>query len=271
MAIPLVIDSLEEVAEAFRKEYVAYAGDTAALKGKFVLDGTPAHGLSLSNVGALESTVGRLRNENKELKLVADSWKGVEGEPAEIATKLTKLDELLKIDPDKKADELAVEKSKAQIQAVREETGKEIKALKGHREVLVGQLVKALKVDRARQAILSSKDSNGQPDANVALLQPVVLERMDSRVNETTGEVEVFVKDAAGEPRMTADGGFAGPDAIVAELKENPEYAPAFSLPRKSGSHPPPGQQQRRTVASGEDERSSVQKIADGLTNLQPS
>ncbi len=227
MGLKAVVSKIEDIPEGFRGLYKQADG------GKLVLDVEPVEGFALEDVGGLKSALSGEREAKRaaEAKLteLSGSLKSFEGlDPAETRKKLTKLDELLKIDPEKEADRLARERVEGWIAG----EGKKYQGEIEKREQRIASLSSALSKEmieaKAVTAITSEK-------GRIKPLMPHVLAR--TRIREIDGQHVAEVLDEKGNPRIgSADGKPMTISELVRELKADPDFAGNFEGSGHSGS-----------------------------------
>jgi hypothetical protein len=193
----------------------------------FVLDVEAVEGYALEDVTGLKNTLGKERTEKDKLKQAVKAFEGLD--PNETREKLTKLEELLKIDPTKQADEIANQKLEALKKQLTDRHQKEVedreKAISRYRDTVYDLKIRAT----ATEAIAAEK---GVPE----LLLPHV--QRQTRLKETDdGKFIVEVIDAAGNVRIgDANGNPMTIAQLVAEMKSSAVYGRAFEATGSGGS-----------------------------------
>lgn len=215
MALKLVIDKLDDVAEPLRTLYVEK-------EGKFYLD---------AEVEDTTSMKEALRNANKEAaerRKALDTWKKLGKTPEEIE-ELVAAAALAAEEKLKGAGEW--DKLKAQMNEKHEAALKAKDAVIDAGKAEVTAMKKSLErhlIDaQATAAIATAK---GEPD----LLLPIVQRFI--KVNEENGNYTTLVVDAKGDPRVDSKGNPMTVDAFVTELKATEKYGRAFEGSGASGS-----------------------------------
>ncbi len=125
-------------------------------------------------------------------------------------------------------------------------------------------LSKHLISDAASRALAEHKGS-------IDLLLPHVLASC-KMVRKDNGDYGVTVLDAQGDARLDSAGGFLGVGGLVAEMKTQEKFGRAFESEAAKGVGSVPGSMSRSTARiglQGQDDRSPMQKIADGLKKGQ--
>ncbi|USN15139.1 hypothetical protein LESZY_01050 [Brevundimonas phage vB_BpoS-Leszy] len=104
---------------------------------------------------------------------------------------------------------------------------------------------------------------------NAKLLMPVILAQTKVVQDEETGEYFTAVLNAKGEIRAGSDGGPLPISKLVAEMKEDKEFAAAFEGTQKSGGGADPkAQQQQRQTGTGH-QPTNDQRRNDGQDRAQ--
>lgn len=258
-----VIDSLEDVAEGLRGEYMEYEGDDDVLKGKFVLNVTPVAGLALEDVTGLKATLGKFKAENRDLKASVSGWDTLETTPDDVRTGMARLKELDDMDPDeqdKKAEAKLGGQHAAQIQAMERDTAAKIEPLETKVAKRDKQLDLVLRENQAKSAILAEKGS-------VKLLQPVLVNEAKVREDDE-GDLVVELVDEFGNPRVDAKGNPVTFDMRVKEMMADPEYQAAFAGRDVKGPGTKPDATQRPGITTP-GEKTPQDKIKSGLAALE--
>ncbi len=255
------VDNIESVPSDFRGLY--REGDD----GKFKL-GSEDAGIS-SAVGAivrLSNSLNASRAEAKgykeqrvDLSALSDYGATVEEIVEGVNTRIT---EVSKGKGAKSADEI-----KVQVEKIKEDLAKGHKVDVEARDIriaaLTGQLHKLLVVDRASTAL---RDAGA---IDPALVLPHLAGQI--KVTEEEGDFKVHVVDEAKDIRYSGTTGapLSIPE-LVAEMKGTDKYKPLFQSEAPSGGGTKPVVRPVGAVTTGsKDNRTSVQKIADGLRKQQ--
>lgn len=220
MALKLVVDKLEDVAEAFRSLYVA-DGD------KFRLD---AEGIP--DVGPLNKALNAERRRAEALEKKVSAWEKAGKTPEEIESliaantqaeneKLEKAGEWQKLRDQMNAEHAKVVKGLQDQIAAKDG---EVKTIKSRME---GFLIQS----QATAAIAAAK---GVPE----LLLPHVQKHV--KIVEEHGEPVLRVVDAQGGPRVNGKGEPLPLSDLITELKASDLYGRAFEGSGSSGSGAPP-------------------------------
>jgi hypothetical protein len=110
---------------------------------------------------------------------------------------------------------------------------------------------------------------------NELFLMPHIEKAAKVVKDDTTGDYVVRVVDGDGQYRGDGKGGFMGVDDLVVELKKNKAFAGAFESEANGGGHrqngqpAPRGAQQQQRQRQEREGRSSTDKIASGIANLE--
>ena len=137
MALKAVIDSIDDLDEGQQSLYREITDD-GDLKGKFILDVEPAHGLNLENVDGLKSALGKERTAREKLERDVVKFKDIDPDKARDA--LAKLEELSEIDPEKEADKIANTKFEAAKKQLVEKHGQALEEREDRIKALSGQI-----------------------------------------------------------------------------------------------------------------------------------
>lgn len=202
MPLSLIVDSLETVAEALRTQY------KPTEDGKFRLDLD-----GYEDPIGLKSALDKERKAAKDATRHAGQWASLGKTPDEIQALI---EAQRKSEEDKAVKGGEWEKLKQQMNeaAQKERAGLEQRLL-GKDKAIEKYLIDA----QATTAITELK-------ASAALLLPHV--KGFVKVVEDGGEFSVRVVDAAGNPRVNAQGDFLSIRDLVSEMRLNPVFAPAF-------------------------------------------
>lgn len=230
MALAAILASIDGINEAIRGEYRpasdAEVSTNPALKGKFLLDVTPAEGFRLGNVDGLNSAVQKLTNAKTSLETKLSKFG--ELDPDDVTSKLTTLSELQAIDPAKEADKIAAQKVKAATDQLQSQFDAERKDLTGKAQKYQGALDGVM---RRGEAIRAITEHGGSTEA----LLPHVLGQ--TKFTETEdGKFKVDVVDADGNPRIgDTAGNPMSLDQLVEEFKSKDAFAPLFAASGQTG------------------------------------
>lgn len=156
MALPALVNSLEELPEALRKEYVKGEGE---YEGKFVLDVKDVNGLRMANVDKLMKALTTERDAAKDLRSKLEAFSDLDPKAARDALK-----ELEKLKAEGSSDEKIAAKIsaiKAQLQGEYESKNKqlsekhqtEISSRDGVIQKVQARLNEALVTNRLRSAL----------------------------------------------------------------------------------------------------------------------
>jgi hypothetical protein len=242
------VDAIDKVPEAFRGMYKP--GEA----GKFSVDPTltPVKEAVVGLNKALKAARAEAKAKNVDLSPLEEFGKTPEEIKAAVLAKTKELQDQLaqgkdaKLNLDKVRQELA------------EAHGKELKKATTRGEALQKQLYSLMVDNAATSAVVELK---GVPD----LLLPFI--RNQVRVTETDGEFRVFVVDAQGDQRYS---GVTGQPMtikeLVAEMRGNEKFGRLFEAEEKKGAGTPPGKKSAPGPGAGNENRSSVSKIAAGLS-----
>lgn len=212
-----------EVPEGLGDYYKPKEGE----QGVFVLDVEPVGGLSLEDVSGLKTALSTERTKAAEAERTAKAFEGLN--PKTVREKLTRLEELEQIDPNKEADRIAHAKVDAAVKQLNEKHEQELTErdarITRYRDRVYDQEIRVAAIE----AITSEK---GVPD----LLLPHVMS--STRLRETDDgkflvevvdkEKNVRIGDSKGTP-MTIAG-------LVKEMKENEIFSRAFEPSGGNGS-----------------------------------
>jgi DNA-binding transcriptional MerR regulator len=209
MPLPLIVETLETVAEPLRANY------TKTEDGKFRLD---LEGYE-DPVG-LKSALDKERKAAKEAARQSSQWASLGKTPEEIQSL---------IEAQRKAEEEKAvkggewEKLKQQMnEAAQKERAQLEQKLQSKDKAIERYLIDA----QATTAIADLKGSS-------ALLLPHV--KAAVRVVEDAGEFAIRVVDSAGNPRVNGKGEFLTIKDLVSEMRQSDIYAPAFASTGSTG------------------------------------
>lgn len=221
MALEPILESVDSVPEELRSHYVQR-------EGKFVLDVIPKSGYALENIEGLKSALGKERNRadqlDKKIKAFGDL------DPSGIQEKLSRLEELQSIDPEKEAGRLAEEKAKSKIEQILNKHNLEKEELSRKTNTYKAKLEQVLVDSNIQKAILEAGGNNKTID----LLLPHVKNqvRLDDNFN-----LQVF--DVVGNPRIgDSQGNPMSLTQLANEFKE--KFPETFPGTQQSGGGMPP-------------------------------
>jgi hypothetical protein len=218
------VAKLEDVAEKFRELYVE---DAEAEEGRrFRLDAD-----GVEDVTGLKNTVTALRTENRNLKIRVKPLDELEADD-DVEAIVTAGKETLEA---RKSGKAAPEVESVRNQLVTQH-GKELKKLQ---TVIDGQTetLREVLIEQEARAVLGDKDVRGNP----ALLLPAIREQATVVEYEDAGKKK-FRASVLGEDkheRLDSKGKPLTIKALVAEMREKPEYSDAFEGTGASGSGTP--------------------------------
>ncbi len=264
------VADINGVPEKYRGLYAAGEGDNA---GKFMLIPAAA-GIVADLLGNQETLLGvrndkkKVTDENAERRLASKAIDefaqsvGLEaGDDGMVAALRVFVDDLH--GQIKGGKDIKINMEKVNSEAERRITAV-TEAKDGELAEMRAALSKHLISDAASRALAEHKGS-------IDLLLPHVLNAC-KMVRKDNGEYGVTVLDAQGDARLDSAGGFLGVSGLVAEMKTQEKFGRAFESEANPGSGAKPGSMAKshaRPGAQGEDNRSPVQKIADGLKKGQ--
>lgn len=230
MALAAILAAIDGLPEAIKGEYRPASDSEVqtnpALKGKYLLDVTPADGFRLGNVDGLNTSVQTLTTAKQQLEGKLAKFGDLN--PDDVTAKLTRLGELEAIDPAKEADKLVT----AKVDAVKRDMTTQFDTERTDLNGKVGKYRGALdNVLRKGAAIEQISAAGGSVEA----LLPHVLNNLkfvesdDGKFNVQVvdGDGNTRVGDAAGNPMTVAQ--------LVGEFKSKDAFAPLFSASGQSG------------------------------------
>lgn len=263
MAIDSFVETLDNVPEALQTEY-------KQVEGGYQLDVNPVNGLALENVEGLKSALGKERNNvsslTKDLNKLKKEFDGVDpmeliGTKAQFEDLQKKYDELMAINPESKADEIAAQKVKDAIAKKQKEWEKKFNEDVGERDSRITGLTSQLQDLMIKSTAVKALAENGAGDS-VDLLLPHVLK--STKLSEQDGKITVEVVDSEGNPRVRSDGRNMSIEDLMPEFKER--WPNAFDATVKGGSGTPPNPRAARPSAKSE--MTSKEKIKMGLEQM---
>lgn len=212
--LKLVIESLDDVEEAFRGLYVEK-------DGKFHLDAD-----GIEDTSGLRSALAKERKRADDAEKQKKAWERSGKTPEEIEALIAAQSEREQTEAEKKGE---WDKLKAQMNTAHEAA---LKAKDDQISAMRRTLEKHLVDAQATAAIAAEK---GVPD----LLLPHVQRHV--KVVEKDGEFVVQVVGADGGQRVKGDGSPLGIADLITEMKTNEIFGRAFEGSGQSGSGTPPG------------------------------
>lgn len=229
MALPLVVDKIDAVAEPFRSEYTEK-------DGKFYLGTIAGAGLEVADVGKLKSALASERKSVQERDALLKNFEGIDAakarEAMETLAQLGDIKELKSLDEKLAAREKQLtEKFESDRKKIEQKFAGERDALGNVVKSLEGQLSATMIDAAATKAINEAKGS-------VELLLPIIKQATRIRRDDKTGKVFVEILDADGNVRDSSAAGSTSPMSIkeyVEELRNNAAYGRAFDGTGSSG------------------------------------
>lgn len=257
------VADLASVPEKFRGLYVESNGDDGKV-----------YTLSDSVAGLVESYVGT----SKALESARADKKKAGDESAARRQALKKVSEFVA--------ELGLDESDDPVESLRTHFTTLSESVKNGKEIQINldkikkdYETRMLEQEKAFNDQLSEKDSAltrhliqdvatrelAAAKGSVDLLLPHVKNHCKV-VKSETGEYEVRVVDGQGDFRSNGSGGWMGVKDLVGEMKNAEAFGRAFESETKGGTGSPPGGMQRPIITGNQEEKSSVNKIAEGLS-----
>ena len=224
MALKPFVGSEAEVPEAM-KEHYSLDEDS----GNYRLNVEPVDGWSLENVAGLKSTLGKLKERSTAAETALQPFSALERDAGELSTALSELNALREAQGNESEQVSALRQSMENLrQQSRSELEKAVAPLQVKLDARTNQLKEATITAELRKAIV---DQGGNPTLLVPAMLPSV------RAEETDdGRIQAVVVDSEGTARVTgADLAPMQFTDLVSEVKERPEFAPAFSANGASG------------------------------------
>ncbi len=218
MALPAIVESMEEIAENLRDHY----RELEEGKG-FVLDVTTVNGTELADTRGLKSALERERTNATTAQRKLKQFDGLDPKDAREATE--KVKEMADWNPEKKIEEGMRAREKQLVQRHEDEKKVLSTQVETLREQLSDNLIKAT----ATKAISEAKGS-------VELLLPHVMRQTRMRQTDD-GKLIAEVIDADGHQRVgDATGSPMTIPQLVEELKQDKAYSRAFDGTGATGS-----------------------------------
>lgn len=248
------VTDINTVPEEFRGAY-AQDGDVHKL--------TPQAAAVSKAFDGMATTLGTVRSENDELTAKVKGFKPTD--LSKLSAYGMTIDEITSgvegaiSDARKKTGSAGAE----ELERVRSEMNSAMEtAITGRDTNIVSLEAQVVDLMFKADAIAAIGEAKGNPDMLLPMLQG---ERLVEKGED--GKIRVFVKDTDGKKRFGNDGQPLSFGARIAELKADAKFAGVFESDMGPGGGTPPNGQQRgeRFRAPGKD-KTSKQKIADGLT-----
>lgn len=140
-----------------------------------------------------------------------------------------------------------------------------LKEVVGRADGLQSQLVETKSETALKSAIMGEKD----------IISPTVVEtilKSEIGFSLEDGRVQTYIKDSSGNPRTSAvTGDQMTPAERIAEMKKQPEFAPMFKAPDRSGAQTSASQSVVSPATQAAENKTTRQKLADGLLARQKS
>lgn len=266
-----VVDSLDTVPEAFRGAYIDGTGEHA---GKKVVN--PALTSLLQTYEGAYGSLNEERNKVRKLNEESAGRRTALSKFTEMAQSLglsvedgADLAELLKGHIDGLTDKVkGGTEAKINLEKINKDWDGKLKAAVGAADA------KTAKMQTSLERYLIGQEATAQIAAHDGI--PMLLMPHVTRQTKVVVDGDEFVArvvDAQGDLRVNAAGAPMTVKDLVAEMKANAEYAPAFKSPAKGGSGTGKDRQQdntrrtpaQRTNAGDGEKRTAQQKIEDGL------
>jgi|TARA_Y100000310_G_scaffold255696_1_gene263237 hypothetical protein len=224
MALKPFVGSEEGIPEALREHY-SLDEDT----GSYRLNVEQVDGWALENVSGLKSTLGKLKERSQAAEAALQPYAAIERDAGEITSALQELNQLREAQGDESEQVNALKQGMENLrQQSRNEIEKAVAPLQAKLEARTGQLKEATITSELRKAIV---DQGGNP----TLLVPAMLPSVRAEESDD-GRIHPVVVDSEGTARVTgADLAPMSFQDLVSEVKDRPEYAPAFSANGASG------------------------------------
>lgn len=231
MALKAVIDSLDEVDEALRDFYAQPDGAS-----HWILDVEPVERIDgknkshyeLRDTAGLRAALGVERNRADKAEAKLRDFGDLSASDAQEA--LAKLEELSALDPEKEAEQRALTKFEQMKKQLEDSFKKTKTSLEDEIASLYGQLEESM----LETEIVKALNEEG---GSITLLKPQ-LKAQTKLDRDSGGKFVRVVLDEHGNPEYTSAGGTAVPMTIlekVKQMKQNPEFAPAFKGTLRSG------------------------------------
>lgn len=232
MALPLVINSLNDVPEVVREHYVE---GSDSLKGRFILDGTEVDGYRVAPVTDLKSALDKERRSAQEAAAKLKVFEGLDPEKArEAISRIERLDS--EVD-DKAKEQFAIlrkrleDEFKAEREQIEKKYIEESQSAETRTKVLQARLRQELITSRATLALHESGCI-----APALMVHPI--ESMIDMTIDDNGKETIVVRGEDGNPRITRKPGSTDNmqiEELVEELKADDRYSAAWGGSNASG------------------------------------
>lgn len=206
---------------------------------EYVLDVEPARGFTFEYTENLRRTLDRVKGDEAKYKNALEKFKDIDAEKARAA--LAKMDEIEKWTPDQKVQERLVSLERQ----LGEKHGAEKKQLQDQIAELNG-LVNTTFIESELTRAIASNGGRTQ------LLLPVLMNGKRVKAVREGNKFQIRVLDDDGQEMVTRKPDKSGPmglDELVAGLKNDPDFAPAFAGSGPSGGGTPPKQAPSATAS----------------------
>jgi hypothetical protein len=258
------VDSLDVVPEEFKPLYVedkANQGYSVDPKVAPLADAYMGVNKQLTDAGkAKKSDMEKDAARRHTIKAISDI---LAEQGLTVDDDLSKLPETIKTKLSELMDQVKGGKQvKVDLDKIRLETEKKISEVKASAETDKTKMFSTLQKYMVGEAAAKALAENGVVEKGIELLLPQI--RQFVKVIPEGDEYIVRVVDAAGDARTDGKGGFMGIPDLVKELKT--QFPMAFKAQESGGTGKKPGSGTQTTQKKvGTEEKSSAQKIADGL------
>jgi hypothetical protein len=224
MAVLPYVETVEELPAGLADHYTLDEGT-----GRYNLDVTPTNGYALEDVAGLKSTLGKLKERAVNAEGAAKPFSELNLSASEITAQLSELTSLR----DAQGNETEVVSAlKSSLESLKAqslvEIDKAVAPINSKLDARTAQLKEITIVNELRKAITAA-------EGNPLLLIPALLGQVQARENDD-GTISAVIVDAEGTERVMGAGleSMSFGD-LVAEVKENPDYAQAFAASGASG------------------------------------
>jgi hypothetical protein len=199
--------------------------------GRYLLQVAPSDGFALENVAGLKSTLGKFKERAQNAEGALQTFQALEMNAEELSTALGELNALRESQGNESEQVTALKQSIENLkQQAKAEVDKATAPIKSKLDARTRQLEQVAIVNELQKAIV---EEGGNPTLLIPALMPQVkAKEMDD------GSIRPVVIDKDGTERISINGTEMGNlsfSELVAEIKEKPEYAPAFSASNASG------------------------------------
>lgn len=230
MPVKSFVEDVNEVEESIREFYVQ--DETL---GGYKLDVEAVNGLVLENVDSLRSALNKERKSAKDFEKkyreVSTKFDGIDLE--EYSEIKTKYEELSKLDPEKEAERLALEKYETQKKRLETQLTKQFEAKIATEYEPIKQKYTTVETQLRQQMVRGNAlAAIAAEEGDVDLLLPHVEGKMKFEINDE-GEFETYLADNSGEPLYNDKGEKMKTREFVASLKS--KFPGAFKSTVKSG------------------------------------